>query len=83
MLMRHIVYACLSSTSLSDTLSHFHTFTLAHKLNLKKPPSNWRLLASSKEIASIKKASDGDAVLIMLTNGARWSKKLKWEILPM
>jgi hypothetical protein len=38
-------------------------------------------LASSNEIASVEKALNGDAVLVMLTDGARLSKKLKCETL--
>jgi hypothetical protein len=55
------------------------TFTLKHKLNLKEPPSSdWLALAFSNWIASVGKALD-DAVLIMLANRAKQSKKLKWE----
>jgi hypothetical protein len=47
------------------------TFTLAHKLGLKKPPlSDSLALTSSNSVAHIGKALDGDAVFIMLD---RWN----------
>jgi hypothetical protein len=48
-----------------DYITIRHTFTFAHKLDLKKPPFNWLVLASSKEIVSTEKALDGDAVFVM------------------
>jgi hypothetical protein len=54
--------------------------TVTHKLNLKEPPlSDWLALAFSNWIASVRKALDGGAVSSCLTDGARRSKKLKWE----
>jgi hypothetical protein len=48
------------------TFSHFHTLSQAHKLSLKElSPSNWLGLVSLNWIASVRKALDGDAVLIM------------------
>jgi hypothetical protein len=64
-------------------LDHFiikDTFTVADKLNLKKHlSSNWLTLTSSDWIASVGKALDDSAVLIILTDGAKWSEKLKCE----
>jgi hypothetical protein len=49
-----------------DHITIRYTFPFAHKLNLEKPsPFDWLTLASSKEIASVEKALDGEAVLIM------------------
>jgi hypothetical protein len=56
------------------------TFTLVHKLNLKdSPTSDFLTLISSNWIVSVEKASDGEAVFIILIDGARRSKKLKRE----
>jgi hypothetical protein len=53
----------------------------SHKLNLKEPsPSNWIVLTSFNGIAHIEKALDGDTDFIMLNDGARRLKKVKWEI---
>jgi hypothetical protein len=41
------------------------TFTLAHKLNLKEPPSDWLALPSPNETAFIEEVLNGDAVFIM------------------
>jgi hypothetical protein len=55
-----------------DHITIRDTFTLAHKLSVKEPPpSDWLALASSNWTTSVEKALDGDAVLIMPTNGAR------------
>jgi hypothetical protein len=49
-----------------DHITIKDTSTLAHKLNLTALlPSDWLALASSSEIVSVGKVSDGEAVFIM------------------
>jgi hypothetical protein len=63
---------------LIDHITIRNTFTLAHKLSVKEPLlSDWLIFISSNWIASVEKALDGDAVLIVLTNSTRRSKKLE------
>jgi hypothetical protein len=61
-----------------DHITIRNTFIFAHKLSVKEPLlSDWLTFTSSNWIASVEKALDGDAVLIVLTNSARRSKKLE------
>jgi hypothetical protein len=61
-----------------DQITIINAFPLAYKLSVKEPPpSDWLALASRHWIASVEKTLDGDAVLIISTNGAKQSKKLK------
>jgi hypothetical protein len=49
-----------------------------NKLSVKEsPPSDWLAFTPSNWIVSVETALDGDAVLIMPTNGSRESKKLE------
>jgi hypothetical protein len=70
-----ITHSFLSITSPSE-----NTFKLTYKLSLKDPPrSDLLAFTPSNRIASAWKALDGAGVLIMPTNLARRSTKLKWE----
>jgi hypothetical protein len=42
-------------------------------------PSDWLAFTSLDGITPVKKTLDRDAVLIVLNDGARRFKKLKWE----